>query len=251
MKKLQNKVALITGAGAGVGAATARYFSEQGAKLILTDINAEAVEAVAASLPDAIAAPLDVADENAWQSAVDRGLSEFGGIDILVNNAGIDLTTPLLETSAETFNLMTRVNQLGCFLGMKTVGAVMNKGGSIINLSSLAGLQGIAGRVAYVASKFAVRGMTKVAALELADRGIRVNSVHPGPVNTAMLATGAADAPIDEAAAAAALDKIPLKRVAEPEEIAALLSFLASDDSAYSTGSEFVVDGGIAAGPSF
>lgn len=251
MHKLTNKVALLTGAAGGLGAATAKLFAEQGAKLVLADIDEQAVRSLAQDIPASIGVKLDVSDEAAWQHVVELAVSTFGGIDILINNAGIERAVPMMDTSVELFNLMTNTNQLGCFLGMKTAGALMSPDGAIVNLSSLAGLQGFAGRTAYAASKFAVRGMTKVAALELAERGIRVNSVHPGPINTAMLAasTNAQRSPEELARATAALNAIPLKRVAEPDEIAKMLLFLACEDSAYSTGAEFVCDGGMAAGP--
>ncbi|MFC6672053.1 SDR family NAD(P)-dependent oxidoreductase [Marinobacterium aestuariivivens] len=249
MQKLTDKVALITGAGAGVGAATARLFAENGAKLVLADIDIEAAQALAEELPDTIAVKLDVGDEAGWQAAVDQAQVAFGGLDILINNAGIDRSAPLLDTSTELYNAVITTNQLGCFLGMKTAGAVLNKGGAIVNVSSLAGMMGLPGKVAYVASKFAVRGMTKVAALELASRGIRVNSVHPGAVNTRMLTEDQPAPPPGQEGSA--LEMVAMRRIAEPSEVAALNLYLASDDASYSTGCEFVVDGGILAGPSF
>lgn len=245
MSTLDGKVAIITGASGGLGKATAELFSSLGAKLVLTDINGETVSAVAAALPDAIAITQDVSNEASWNDAVTLAISTYGQLDILVNNAGIDFSESLLETSLELFDLTIRVNQTGCFLGMKAAAKVMAEGGSIINISSMAGLQGLPGKIAYSASKFAVRGMTKVAALELAHKGIRVNSVHPGGINTPMLGDPEA------LKASGAVNMVPLKRVAEPVEIAKTIAFLGSDDASYSTGSEFVVDGGIMAGPSF
>ena len=242
MNRLKDKVALITGAGGGLGKATAILFSGMGAKLVLADIDSEAVEALAGELDNALAITLDVSCESAWDRAIEQTVSHYGKLDILVNNAGIDVVAPLLETSLELYNRVVSINQTGCFLGMRTAAGVMNDGGSIINISSLAGMQGFPGRSAYAASKFAVRGMTKVAALELASRNIRVNSVHPGAIDTAM---HNADSGTDDSGVA---DVIPLSRIAAPEEIANMILFLASEDSSYATGSEFVVDGGMLAG---
>lgn len=245
MKKLDGKVAFITGASGGLGRASAQLFSSQGAKLILADIDDKPLAALAKTLPNAIAITLDVSDESGWNEAIKRAISVYGQLDILVNNAGIDSTVPLLETSLEQFNRVVSVNQTGCFLGMKAAASVMSDGGSIINVSSMAGMQGVPGKTAYSASKFAVRGMTKVAALELSDRAIRVNSIHPGAINTALLGDP------EELKESGASNIVPLKRVAEPEEVANMVAFLASDDSSYATGAEFVIDGGILAGPSF
>lgn len=254
MKKLEGKTAIITGAGGGLGEATARQFSEQGANLVLVDIQQDAVTKVAESLPNALAMSLDVADEDGWQQVVNKTVDEFGGLDILVNNAGIERSAPMTETSMELYNAVISTNQTGCFLGMKTAGKVMNEVGAIVNISSLAGMQGIPGAIAYVASKFAIRGMTKVAALELAHKNIRVNSVHPGGINTAMFTDmneRISESMEEQGQDAAALSMVALKRVSEPEEIARLVLYLASDDSSYSTGTEFIADGGILAGPSF
>ena len=213
-----------------------------GASLVLTDINSDAVKALASELDRAIAITMDVSCESDWSSAIDQTMSHYGELDVLVNNAGIDVVMSLRDTTLEIFNRVVSINQTGCFLGMKSAAAVMNKGGSIVNISSLAGMQGFPGRTAYAASKFAIRGMTKVAALELAERNIRVNSVHPGGIDTAM---NAADSDAEDSGAAGI---IPLSRVAAPEEIANMIAFLASDDSSYATGSEFVIDGGMSAG---
>ncbi|NIB38344.1 SDR family oxidoreductase [Pseudomaricurvus alkylphenolicus] len=252
MKKLQNKTAIITGAGGGLGQAIARLFSDHGANLILADIDNKAVNSLAGSLPNAIGVMLDVADEENWGKVVEQGLAEFGGIDILINNAGIMRASPLLETSLELYKVVVNTNQTGCFLGMKTAGLVMNSGGAIVNLSSTAGIQGLPGLSAYSASKFAVRGLTKVAALELASKGIRVNSLHPGAINTGMLNDIKEEQPsLENKNEPEAPPMVALKRIAQPEEIAKTVLFLACDDSSYSTGAEFVADGGILAGPSF
>jgi 3alpha(or 20beta)-hydroxysteroid dehydrogenase len=240
MNVLGGKVALITGAARGIGAATARAFSAAGAALLLTDIMYE--PAAAASLPNATYHHLDVSDEAGWADAVSAALARFGRLDILVNNAGIFKTASLADTSVEMFMQTVRINQLGVFLGMRAVADAMaaSGGGSIINLSSVAGLIGSPKTVAYTGSKWAVRGMTKTAAIELAPHKIRVNSIHPGWVDTPML-----DGPLTAAQKIAAATHSPLQRMAAAEDIAAMALFLASDASAYSTGSEFICDGGI------
>jgi 3alpha(or 20beta)-hydroxysteroid dehydrogenase len=237
MNILGGKVALITGAARGIGAATASAFSAAGASLMLTDITE-----TPATLPNAAFHHLDVADEAGWAAAVQATIARFGRLDILVNNAGIFKTASLKETSVEMFMQTVRINQLGVFLGMRAVADAMaaSGGGSIINLSSVAGLIGSPKTVAYTGSKWAVRGMTKTAAIELAPHKIRVNSIHPGWVDTPML-----DGPLTPAQKQDAATHSPLQRMAVPEDIAALALFLASDASAYSTGSEFICDGGI------
>jgi 3alpha(or 20beta)-hydroxysteroid dehydrogenase len=237
MNVLGGKVALITGAARGIGAATASAFSAAGASLMLTDI-AE----TSATLPNTAFHHLDVADESGWAAAVQATIARFGRLDILINNAGIFKTASLKETSVEMFMQTVRINQLGVFLGMRAVADAMaaSGGGSIINLSSVAGLIGSPKTVAYTGSKWAVRGMTKTAAIELAPHKIRVNSIHPGWVDTPML-----DGPLTPAQKQAAATHSPLQRMAAPGDIAAMALFLASDTSAYSTGSEFICDGGI------
>jgi len=183
---------------------------------------------------------LDVSEADSWAGIVAATTETFGSLDVLINNAGIFRITPLEVTSPEQYMDIIRVNQLGVFLGMQAViGPMRTAGrGSIVNISSIAGLAGSAGSVAYSASKWAVRGMTKVAALELASAGIRVNSIHPGIIDTAMIA----DLPLDEMAT-----RVPLRRYASPDEVAKLALWLASDDSAYASGAEFVLDGGMTA----
>jgi len=248
--RLENKVALVTGAGGGLGEAIARLFASEGAQLIISDINESAVKAVAADI-GAVGLAHDVSNEDDWASVVASAESEYGGLDILVNNAGIFEVKPLLETSTEDYMRIITINQLGCFLGMRSAIPLQKKrgGGAIVNISSTQGMLGLKGASGYVASKFAVRGMTKVAALEHGDDGIRVNSVHPGPMETQMAAR-VLDADPDPGQPNP-IDELPLKRVADPMEVARMVLFLASDESSYSTGSEFSADGGMQAGPRF
>ena len=247
MGKLNGKIALITGAARGQGAAEARLFAEEGATVILTDVEDDAGAAVATEIGDtATYAHLDVASESEWQRLAADIEAQHGRLDICVNNAGILRLGPFEHTTLSDYESVIRVNQTGVFLGIRTSIPLMRKagGGSIINISSIDGLVGMSFAPGYVASKFAVRGMTKAAALELGADNIRVNSIHPGGVNTPML-TGVQSEPREEGSA---FSRVPLGRVGEPEEVARLALYLASDDSSYSTGSEFVVDGGLTAG---
>ncbi len=188
----------------------------------------------------------DVSREEDWERAVHAAESEFGRLDVLVNNAGIIDSGPLRETSLDAYMRVIQVNQVGTFLGMRAVIDPMQRagGGAIVNISSVAGLIGVPGLVGYTASKFAIRGMTRVAAIELGPLGIRVNSVHPGGVDTDMV-RGAPDATPDVEGRWQAQ---PIARVADPMELARLVLFLASDESSFCTGSEFVADGGALAG---
>jgi 3alpha(or 20beta)-hydroxysteroid dehydrogenase len=251
MGRLDGKVAIISGAGRGQGAAEAKLFANEGARVVLGDVLDADVEVVAKEIGNAaIAVHHDVTVESEWAALVQKAVDEFGRVDVLVNNAGIFRITPLAATSADAYMDVIRVNQLGTFLGMQAVTAAMTAsgGGSIINISSIAGLRGSAGTIAYSASKWAVRGMTKVAALELAPFGIRVNSIHPGIIDTPMLL----DLMItDDTARAAIGSRIPIGQVANADQVARLALFLASDESDHSTGAEFVVDGGITAGMGF
>ncbi|KRK47915.1 glucose 1-dehydrogenase [Secundilactobacillus kimchicus] len=243
MGQLDGKVAIITGASQGMGAAHAKLFVAEGAKVVITDINAEKGEAYADELGEnAIFVKQDVASEQDWQTVVAATLEKWGQIDILVNNAGITYSKSLFDVSLADYQKIVNINQVSVFLGMKTVAAKMKEAGrgSIVNVSSLNGLVG--GAIGYTDTKFAVRGMTKAAALELAHYGIRVNSVHPGVISTPMIHQGDTDAAVAEFA-----KSIPLGRIAEPEEVSKMVLFLASDNSSYSTGSEFVIDGGISA----
>lgn len=243
MKRLEGKVAIITGAAQGMGASHARKFIEEGAKVVLTDLNKEKGEALSAELGEnALFVSQNVTSAEDWANVVAEAEKTFGKVDVLVNNAGITMAKSILQTTEEEYRRIVEINQVSVFLGMKTVIPAMQKagGGSIVNISSMNGL--VAGAIGYTDTKFAVRGMTKAAAIECANYGIRVNSVHPGVIATPMVVQE------DTKAAVEAFSKhIPLKRVAEPEEVSNLVLYLASDESSYSTGSEFVIDGGMTA----
>jgi 3alpha(or 20beta)-hydroxysteroid dehydrogenase len=248
MGRLDDKVALITGAARGQGAAEARLFAVEGAHVMLGDVRDDDGTLVAKELGDrADYLHHDVTSESEWDAIVTATLSRFGRLDVLVNNAGVFRVAGMTDTSLDEYMRVVTINQVGTFLGMKAVAETMitQRSGSIINISSIAGLGGGAGTIAYSASKFAVRGMTKVAAVELAPFGVRVNSVHPGLIDTPMLRDGfGLD---DEATLNAIHARVPNGRMAAAEDVARLVLYLASDDSAYSTGSEFVIDGGITA----
>ena len=243
MARLQDKVIIITGAAQGMGATHARLCIEAGAKVVLTDINAEKGQALANELgSNALFMQHDVTSEDDWAQVIAKTAAQFGTVNVLVNNAGITQSKSILDTSLADYRRILEINQVSVFLGMKAVIPSMQKNqqGSIINISSINGLVG--GAIGYTDSKFAVRGMTKAAALECAPYGIRVNSVHPGVIATPMIMQG------DTKAAVEAFAKnIPLKRVAQPEEVSSIVLYLASDDSSYSTGAEFIVDGGLTA----
>lgn len=243
--RLAGKVAFITGGSRGMGAAEARLFVEHGAKVAIADVLDAEGEVLAKELgPAARYVHLDVTDEDAWAAGVDEAVRTLGALDVLVNNAGIASLAPIVDMTTKEYLRVIGVNQLGVFLGMRTAIPAMTTAGraSIVNISSIEGLGGAPGAIAYSASKFAVRGMTKVAAIELAPLGIRVNSIHPGGVDTRMLDVGGPEL------IAMIRPSIPMRRLATPEEIAALALFLASDDSSYCTGSEFIADGGVGAG---
>jgi 3alpha(or 20beta)-hydroxysteroid dehydrogenase len=247
--RLDGKVALITGAARGMGAAAARLFVAEGAKVVLGDVLPD-VKEVAQELGDAaLAVTLDVTDETAWRDAVAAGEERFGKIDVLVNNAGILLMDELGNTTTEMWSKVNDVNAYGCFLGMREVMPALKRagGGSIVNLSSVEGLGGNRFLVAYTASKFAVRGMTKAAAIELAADNIRVNSVHPGGIDTPMVRHFIPD---DDSMKWMG-KQVPMKRAGKPEEVAQAVAFLASDAASYITGAELAVDGGATAGSGF
>lgn len=240
MGRVENQVIIVTGGARGMGAVHVKRLVEEGAKVVFTDILHEEGQALAKSLgPNAFFVKHDVTSANEWKQVIKETENQFGPINVLVNNAGIDIPeVDLEEFPEETFSKVIQVNQLSVFLGMKYVIPSMKRagGGSIVNVSSLAGIVGAYKKVAYTASKFAVRGMTKAAALELGEFGIRVNSVHPGFIRT----------PMTEHLINDELEKIfPLKRAGSSEEVTNLVLYLASDESSYSTGSEFVIDGGL------
>lgn len=243
MGRLDNKIAVISGAARGQGAAEARLFVAEGARVMIGDVlDAEGKE-TAAALGDAAAfAPLDVTDEDSWQAVVAETESRFGPVDVLVNNAGVLSFGRVDQIELAEFERLMRVNVHGVFLGIKTVVPSMRRagGGSIVNISSTSGLQGLPYLGAYVASKWAVRGLTKTAAIDLGHERIRVNSVHPGGIDTPMIAGTDSDAPFYR--------RLPIPRMGSADEVARAVLFLASDESSYTTGAELAVDGGATCG---
>jgi len=241
---LDGKVAIVTGAARGMGASMARLFASQGATVIAADIQDRPGTALAEADSNITYRHLDVTSESEWLRAVQDISERHGKIDVLVNNAAIQHKALLTDLTLEAYNAVVQVNQVGVFLGMKAVVPSMKSavGGSIINMSSRAGLVGIPQLTAYAASKFAIRGMTKVAALELARFNIRVNTVLPSLTDTPLIQTGS----LAEQAARAA--STPFGRAARPEEIAQLVLFLASDAASYCSGGDYTCDGAISAG---
>lgn len=248
MAHVEGKVVVVTGAGAGIGRASAALFARNGAKVVATDIKEaegrETADKIVADGGQALFLSHDVASEQQWQHVLAAAKDHFGGIDVLVNNAGIYIIAPLAETTLEQWNKLFSVNVTGVFLGAKHVAPYLAQrgGGSIINLSSVAGLLGAAGHACYGASKGAVRILTKDLAAELGGQNIRVNSVHPTYVKTAMADYGAvmAGKTLEEMGRGMSV----LGRLAEPDDVANVIVFLAADESSYLTGAEFVVDGG-------
>jgi len=247
--RLQGKVALITGAARGQGAEEARMFAKEGAKVVLADVTDQEGTAVAAEIAemggDALYVHLDVTNEDEWDAAVQSAVASFGKLDILVNNAGIWRRGHVLETSSDQWDDIMDVNAKGVFLGTKAAIPEMRKagGGSIVNISSTAGLVGSKTSAAYSASKGAVRIFTKSTAVQYAAEGIRANSIHPGPIDTDM---GDQVWP-DAASKVASVTRTALNRMGTPEDIAYGALYLASDESSFVTGSELVIDGGVTA----
>jgi 3alpha(or 20beta)-hydroxysteroid dehydrogenase len=240
MDRLKGKIILVSGGARGQGAAEARLFIAEGARVVIGDVLEPEGRQLASELGNAaVFVKQDVTQERDWETAINAA-EKLGGLHGLVNNAGIYQPRTLMETDTELFERHMRVNQLGCFLGMKAVVPLMEQsgGGSIVNISSVAGLRGSPGAIAYSATKWALRGMTKAAAIDLAPRRIRVNSVHPGPIDTEMLRVRTPEQNQER------LKLVPMNRMGTAEEVASLVLFLLSDESGYVTGAEVAIDGG-------
>ncbi|MET7567141.1 glucose 1-dehydrogenase [Streptomyces sp. NPDC005492] len=254
MGKLDGRVVIVTGAARGQGEQEARLFVAEGAQVVVADVLDEQGEALAKEL-GALYAHLDVGEEADWGAAVRAAKETYGRIDGLVNNAGILRFNSLVDTPLEEFMQVVRVNQVGCFLGIKTVAPAMEDGGTIVNTASYTAVTGMAAVGTYTATKHAILGLTRVAALELASRRIRVNAVCPGAVDTAMSNPARLDPDADPEETTRALDElyrklVPLGRIGRADEVARLALFLTSEDSSYITGQPFVIDGGWLAGVS-
>jgi 3alpha(or 20beta)-hydroxysteroid dehydrogenase len=240
MERLKGKIILISGGARGQGAAEARLFAAEGARVVIGDVLEAEGRKLASELGGAaVFVPQDVTREDDWENAINAAAA-LGGLHGLVNNAGIYQPSTLMETDTALFERHMRINQLGCFLGMKAVVPLMEQsgGGSIVNISSVAGLRGSPGAIAYSATKWALRGMTKAAAIDLAPRKIRVNSIHPGPIDTDMLKVRTPEQN------ARRLQLVPMKRMGTAAEVADLVLFLLSGESGYITGAEVAIDGG-------
>ncbi|MDQ4213654.1 SDR family NAD(P)-dependent oxidoreductase [Microbacterium capsulatum] len=235
---LSGRVVVLTGAAGGQGRAHARLLHDLGARLVLTDMDAAGVEALAAELGDAIGLAHDVSSPAAWEQVMTATREAFGQVDVLVNNAGICPTGPLADTTEQTIRLTLDVNLVGPMLGMQAVLPLMREhGGSIVNISSTAGLAGYANRVPYAASKWGLIGASRSVAREYGPHGIRVNTICPGAVDTPMISE-------ETRQGTGFITTIPIPRAGRPEEVSRLVAFLASDASSYCTGHEFVIDGG-------
>ena len=243
MGRLDGKVAFITGGARGQGLEAAKVFVREGARVVLGDLlDAEGKDAAGSIGDNAHYVHLDVTNEEDWRNAISEAEQRYGDIGVLLNSAGILKFGKIAEQLLADYMSVINVNQVGVFLGMRAVFESMKRsgGGSIINVSSVEGLRGSVGLAAYTASKFAVRGMTKVAAGEFGKYGVRVNSIHPGVIDTAMLRAQTGDIDLN----AVFKRGVPLRRTGTPQDVANLALFLASDESSYCSGAEFVVDGG-------
>jgi 3alpha(or 20beta)-hydroxysteroid dehydrogenase len=243
--RLAGKVAIVTGGAMGQGAGICRAYVAEGAKVVIADVADDVGLILKEELGDAAHfAHLDVSDQAAWTAVVADANERFGPVSILANNAGILRFGSVEKMPVDEVELLFRVNQLGCWLGMQSVVPTMkaNGGGAIINASSTEGLGGMANTVAYGATKFAIRGMTKGASHELGKYNIRVNSVHPGMIDTPMTRVHGGDAAMEYGAS-----KVPLRRVGHPEDVAPLYVFLGSEESSYINGAEIAIDGGVTA----
>ena len=242
MTSFSGLTAIVTGAAGAMGEQEARMFAERGANVVLTDVRADEGTAIADNIgKSAVFVPHDVSSESGWNTVIETALSAFGSVNVLVNNAAISKAIKLIDTDVDTFDLFYRINQLGVYLGMKSVVEPMKAagGGSIINISSVAGLRGASTLFAYSASKWAVRGMTQSAALELARFKIRVNAVFPGVIDTPM------NAPNPPGMNDVLVKTTPLRRMGESHEVAEAVLFLASPEASFATGAELAIDGGM------
>jgi 3alpha(or 20beta)-hydroxysteroid dehydrogenase len=250
MSRLKDKHVIITGGAQGQGAAIARAFIGEGARLVIADVADDAGNALAEELGDGASfSHHDVSDPASWDRLVKEAEERLGAsVNVLVNNAGVLRFGDVDTMPLEDLDLLIDVNLRGCFLGMRAVAPSMkrNRQGSIINCSSVEGLAGMASLAAYTATKFAIRGMTKAAAVEFGAHGVRVNSVHPGMIDTPMTRVHGGDLAMEYGA-----KKVPLRRVGHPEDVAPLYVFLGSDESSYINGAEIAVDGGVTATHAF
>ncbi len=243
MQSLNGKVVLVTGAASGIGLAEAELLVQAGARVVMTDLNIEPRRQRADVLgANALLLSHDVADAHQWRAVIEAAVAHFGRLDGVINNAGIYQPASIIETTPELFNRHVAVNQRGTFLGMQAAAKhfiKVGRGGVIVNTSSVCGVKGYPGILAYTSTKWAVRGMTRSAAAELAPHGIRVNAILPGFVQTPILGANSEEANAEGAKAAA------VGRMGEPAEVAALARYLVSDDSAFVTGADFLIDGGL------
>jgi 3alpha(or 20beta)-hydroxysteroid dehydrogenase len=238
---------IVTGGARGMGASHARGFIAEGANVVIADVVDQEGQSLADELGDhAIFTHLDVTSDADWAARVTAAENAFGPVSVLVNNAGIVHFALIADTTPAAWSRVIDINLTGTYLGIRALASSMRKagGGAIVNISSGAGMSGVFGAGAYVASKWGVRGLTKTAALELARDNIRVNSIHPGATRTTMTAQ-----PDVEALATASVRGLAIPRIAEPEELTRLVLFVASDEASFSTGSEFIADGGALLGP--
>ncbi|NDV10391.1 glucose 1-dehydrogenase [Rhodococcus sp. IEGM 248] len=248
MGRLENKVAVITGGARGMGASHVRRFVQEGANVVFGDVLEEEGRVLQKELgTHCTFVPHNVTSEAGWAEIVERATTDFGALDILVNNAGILRFDTIEDMDVADFKRILDVNVVSQWIGLKYASRAMKPGGSIVNISSVNGIVGGAGVSAYSASKFAIRGITRSAAIELAPASIRVNSVHPGAVSTPMIS----NTPSDDTADNPLVATMPIPRYGQPGEVTNLVLFLASDESSYCTGGEYIIDGGMTAGAGF
>ncbi|HLA73953.1 MAG TPA: glucose 1-dehydrogenase [Steroidobacteraceae bacterium] len=246
MKRFDNRTVIITGAARGMGASHARGFIAEGANVVIADVLEQDGRALADDLGSkALFSRLDVTNDKGWAATVEAAEDAFGPVSVLVNNAGIVRFGAITDTEPAAWRQLIDINLTGMFLGIRAIVPSMRKagGGAIVNISSAGGMMAYPNTAAYTASKWGVRGLTRTAALELGRDHIRVNSIHPGPIRTPMTSGGEA-----AAATAAEAKRLAIARIAEPEEVTRMVLFVASDEAGFSTGSEFVIDGGVLLG---